>query len=227
MFKRISSLVVAVSLGLSCVAAGTANAAALKKISWKWSDGVAAGNRTFTSGKYKSGDDYPSLVITIKPRSIPRIVSISWLNENSVWREQNRAQSVDGVVTIQPDLDCYGTWFPCSGTQEYRIEIEPSGDQPKYKPVSFKITYSSSRSSSSGSSSGGSSSGSSSSGSGGVSAAYFIGWNLESVQDYLGYNPRTSDCSGWGRSVWWSSNWWVISAYNGVLIVSKSRSRCS
>ena len=227
MLKKISSTLLVLSLAFSWAGSSPVDAAVTKRISWKWSDGVAAGSRNFASGKYKSGDDYPLLVITIKPRSIPRIVSISWLNGNSVWREMNRAQSVDGVVTIRPDLDCYDYWFPCGGTQEYRIEIEPSGDQPKYKPVSFTITYSSSRSSSSGSSSGGSSSGSSSSGSGGVSAAYFIGWNLEEVQDYLGYDPRTSDCSGWGRSVWWSSNWWVIGAYGGTLIVSKSRSGCS
>jgi len=226
MLKKISSLVFAFSLALPWVAAGPVDAAALKKISWKWSDGVAGGSRTLSQSKYKSASNLPTIDVTIKPRAIPRIASLQYWNGDE-WIEENRGQSVNGKVSFVPDPMCDGGW--CNGSFSYRLIIEPSGDQPKFSPSEFTLTFQSSRSSSSsgGNSSGGSSSGSSSSGGGGVSAAYFIGWNLEDVQDYLGYDPRTSDCSGWGRSVWWSSNWWVINAYNGVLIVSKSRSSCS
>lgn len=226
--KLISSLVVT-SLLLAFTTSSPVKAAAKRTITWKWSDGSRAGNKTFINGKNPGA--YPVVVVTIKPRAIPRIVSIEAFYTNDdgggTWREENRAQSVDGEVRIQPDPYCAENARngDCTFTGRYRILIEPSGDQPQYKPSEFQLTWKSSGGSGASGSSG-SSSGSSSSG-GGVSAAFFIGWNLEDVQDALGYDPRTSDCSGWGRSVWWSSNWWVVGVSGGTLIVSKSRSRCS
>jgi hypothetical protein len=222
--KLISSLV-AMSLLLAFAPGIPVEASAKRAITWKWSDGSKAGNKTFINGK--NAGAYPVIVVTIKPRAIPRIVSIEWLNSEGNWQEQNRAQSVDGEVRIQPDPECAeaASGRGCTLTGKYRILIEPSGDQPQYKPSEFQLTWKSSGGSGSSGSSG-SSSGSSSSG-GGISAAYFIGWNLEDVQDALGYDPRTSDCSGYGRSVWWSSNWWVIGVSGGTLIVSKSRGSCS
>lgn len=213
---------------------GYESAKALKTIQWKWSDGVAGGGRTISNSKYQNSTKYPMIVVTIKPRTIPRIVSIEGYYENEgggggTWREENRAQSENGEVRIQPDPYCAESG-ECSGTFRYRILIEPSGDQPQYKRVEFKLSWRSSSSSGS-SSSGGSSSGGSSSSSGssssGVSAAAFVGWNLEDVQDYLGFDPRTYDCSGSYRSVLWASNWWVVGYSGGTLIVSKSRSYCS
>ena len=225
MSRKIISTLLVLSLAFSWAGGSPAEATTTKKISWKWSDGVAGGGRTLSQSKYKSAANLPTIDVTIKPRAIPRIASLQyWSGEE--WVEENRGQSVNGKVSLLLDPMCESGW--CNGSFSYRLVIEPSGDQPRYTPAEFKLTFtaSSGSSSSGGSNSSGSSSGSSSS-SGGVSAAYFIGWNLEDVQDYLGYDPRTSDCSGWGRSVLWSSNWWVISAYGGTLIVSKSRSRCS
>jgi len=213
---------------------GYADSKALKTIQWKWSDGVAGGGRTISNSKYQNSTKYPMIVVTIKPRAIPRIVSIESYYENEgggggAWREENRAQSENGEVRIQPDPYCADNG-KCSGTFRYRILIEPSGDQPQYKRVEFKLSW---RSSSSGgsTSSGGSSSGGSSSSSGssssGVSAAAFVGWNLEDVQDYLGFDPQTYDCTGSYRGVWWASNWWVVSYSGGTLIISKSRGYCS
>lgn len=232
MRTKLISAVTATTLLIAPLASSPVEAAAKRSISWKWSDGSKAGNKTFINGK--NAGAYPVVVVTIKPRAIARIVSIEELSSSDGgerWSENNRAQSVNGEVRIQPDPYCAESARSsgCTGTGTYRILIEPSGDQPQYKPSQFQITWksaSSSGSSSGSRSSSGSSSGSSSS-SGGISASAFIGWNLEDVQDYLGYDPRTADCSGWGRSVWWSSNWWVISAYGGTLIVSKSRGRCS
>ena len=68
--------------------------------------------------------------------------------------------------------------------------------------------------------------GSSSGSSGGGSKGSFIGWNLEAVQDYLGYDPKAYDCSG-SRSILWSSNWWVIGYSGSALVVSKSPGYCS
>lgn len=208
---------------------GYESAKALKTIQWKWSDGVAGGGRTISNSKYQNSTKYPMIVVTIKPRTIPRIVSIEGYYENEgggggTWREENRAQSENGEVRIQPDPYCAESG-ECSGTFRYRILIEPSGDQPQYKRVEFKLSWRSSSSSGSSSSGGGSSSSGSSSS--GVSAAAFVGWNLEDVQDYLGFDPRTYDCSGSYRSVLWASNWWVVGYSGGTLIVSKSRSYCS
>ena len=68
--------------------------------------------------------------------------------------------------------------------------------------------------------------GSSSGSSGGGSKGSCIGWNLEAVQDYLGYDPKAYDCSG-SRSILWSSNWWVIGYSGSALVVSKSPGYCS
>lgn len=202
-------------------------AVAKKSVSWKWSDGVAAGSRSIAKSKYRSSDQVPAIVVTIKPKAIARIASLQYLTDDGEWAEEYRAQSESGQTKLYLNPMCDSGW--CDGVITYRIVIEPSGDQPTYKPSQFKITYSnSSGSTSSGGSSSGSSSGGSSSGSSsGVSGAYFIGWNLEDVQDFVGFDPRTADCSGLGRSVWWASNWWVVNSYSGVLVVSKSPYRCS
>lgn len=200
-------------------------ARAPKTIQWKWSDGVAGGSRSLTKSKYKFSSNLPLIVVTIKPRSIPRIASLQY-EVDGEWREENRGQSVDGQVKMGVNPLCDGDVW-CSGSFNYRLVIEPSGDQPKYKNFTFKITYGSSSSGSSGSSSSGSSGGSSDGSSSGASAAAFVGWNLEDVQDYLGFDPRTYDCSGSYRSVWWASNWWVVGYSGGTLIISKSRSYCS
>lgn len=204
---------------------GYESAKALKTIQWKWSDGVAGGSRSLTKSKYKSSSNLPLIVVTIKPISIPRIASLQY-EVDGEWREENRGQSVDGQVKMGVNPLCDGDVW-CSGSFNYRLVIEPSGDQPKYKNFTFKITFGSSSSGSSGSSSSGSSGGSSGGSSSGASAAAFVGWNLEDVQDYLGFDPRTYDCSGSYRSVWWASNWWVVGYSGGTLIISKSRSYCS
>ncbi len=205
---------------------GYVDAKHLKTIQWKWSDGVAGGSRSLSKSKYKSASNLPLIVVTIKPISIPRIASLQY-EVDGEWIEESRGQSVDGQVKMSVNPLCDGDVW-CSGSVSYRIVIEPSGDQPKYKNFTFKINFVSSSSGSSGSGSSGSSSGGSSGGSSsGASAAAFVGWNLEDVQDYLGFDPRTYDCSGSYRSVWWASNWWVVSYSGGTLIVSKSRGYCS
>jgi len=198
------------------------DAATKKTISWAWSDGVAAGNRSIAKSKFGSADRVPAIVVTITPKTIARVASLQYLTDGDEWVEEYRAQSNGGQAKLFLNPMCDDRW--CSGTITYRLVIEQSGDQPTYKPIQFKLTYSNS---SGGGSSGSSSGGSSPSSSGSVSAAYFIGWNLEDVQDYLGYDPQTVDCSGSARSVFWASNWWIISTYSGTLVVSKSPYRCS
>ena len=188
-------------------------------IKWQWSDG-ASKNRTISNSRYRSAEKFPFLIVTVPPRRSTRIVSIEalWTNANggeSIWKEENWAQTINGVVRIQPYPYCAEN-RDCTGVHTYRILVQPSGDAPQYKPAIFKVTWKAS-------SGGGSSSGSS----GGGSTGSFIGWNLEDVQEYLGYDPRTYDCSGSYRSVWWSSNWWVVGYSGSSLIVSKSRGYCS
>ena len=194
---------------------------ALKTIQWKWSDGVAGGSRSISESRFKSASNLPSIVITIKPISIPRIASLQY-EVDGEWIEENRGQTVGGQLKMTVNPLCDGDVW-CDGSYSYRLVVEPSGDQPKFKNFNFKIKFDASSGGSSGSSSGGSSGGSSS----GTSAAAFVGWNLEDVQDYLGFNPRTYDCTGSYRSVWWASNWTVINYSGSTLIVSKSRSYCS
>jgi hypothetical protein len=72
-------------------------------------------------------------------------------------------------------------------------------------------------------------SGSSSGGSGSSSGGFgfsLIGWNLEDLQDALGYDPPTTDCKGWRPNLW-SRNWWVIGVSYGRLVISKARGYCS
>ena len=204
---------------------GYPEAKELKTIQWKWSDGVAGGSRSLSKSKFKSASNLPLIVVTIKPISIPRIASLQYENDGE-WVEENRGQTVGGQLKIPISPFCEGDVW-CSGSYSYRLVIEPSGDQPKYKNFTFTINFGSSSSGSSGSSSGGSSGGSSSGSSGGTSAAAFVGWNLEDVQDYLGYDPRTYDCSGSYRSVLCASNWTVVGYSGSTLIVSKSRGYCS
>ena len=206
------------------------SAAKVKSIVWKWSDGASKSGRSLSKSTFRTPERLPTVDVTIRPKSVPRIASLQWWDDDDGWIEEDRAQSVGGVAVLQLNPICNGgNW--CNGSIKYRIVIEPSGNQPTFTPAKFSVKYVNSSSSGGGSSSGGSSSGSSSSGSsssgGGVPAAAFIGWNLERVQDYLGSDPRTADCSGSGRSVWWASNWWVINAYSGYLVVSKSRYGCS
>ena len=113
MIKRLSSVAVAVSLALSWVAAGTVDAAALKKISWKWLEGVAGGGRTLSQSKYKSAANLPTIDVTIKPRAIPRIASLQYWNGDE-WVEENRGQSVNGKVSFVPDPICESGW--CNGS---------------------------------------------------------------------------------------------------------------
>jgi len=180
-----------------------------KTIQWKWSDGVNSGSRSISKTKFKNAANVPTINLVIKPLNIPRIASLQWSDEDGEWWEENRGQSVGGKLSLAINPICGDTW--CSGKIKYRLIIEASGNQPTYKSSVFTISFSSS--------SGGSS--------GGTSAAAFIGWNLESVQEYLGYDPSTYDCSGSYRSVWWASNWWVVSVSGTTLIVSKSQYGCS
>ena len=212
------------TVSADALAGGYPEAKELKTIQWKWSDGVAGGSRSLSKSKFKSASNLPLIVVTIKPISIPRIASLQYESDGE-WVEENRGQTVGGQLKIPINPFCQGDVW-CNGSYSYRLVIEPSGDQPKYKNFNFKINFDSSSSGSSGSSSG-SSGGSSSGSSGGTSAAAFVGWNLEDVQDYLGFDPRTYDCSGSSRSVFWASNWWVVSYSGSTLIVSKSRGYCS
>ena len=56
--------------------------------------------------------------------------------------------------------------------------------------------------------------------------AYF-GTNLEDYQDYFGYDPATFDCTGRGRSNYWSRNWWIVGIRSGSFAISKSRYGCA
>ena len=212
------------TVSADALAGGYPEAKELKTIQWKWSDGVAGGSRSLSKSKFKSASNLPLIVVTIKPISIPRIASLQYESDGE-WVEENRGQTVGGQLKMPVNPFCQGDVW-CNGSYSYRLVIEPSGDQPKYKNFNFKINFDSSSSGSSGSSSG-SSGGSSSGSSGGTSAAAFVGWNLEDVQDYLGFDPRTYDCSGSYRSVLWASNWTVVGYSGSTLIVSKSRGYCS
>jgi hypothetical protein len=55
----------------------------------------------------------------------------------------------------------------------------------------------------------------------------FFGINLEDYQDYYGYDPATFDCTGRGRSNYWSSNWWIVGIRSGSFAISKSRYGCA
>ena len=194
---------------------GTASAAPLV-FNYKWSDGPAVKVKNLTERKYEYDTNVPSVDVTLPITDVPRQVSLQYLSRGKWYSEDTQVTSNGFVSLFVYPLYEDGTWI--NGTWDYRLIVAPMSGQPNFKNIRFKIKYSSS----SGSSSGGSSSSGSSGGGGGS----FIGWNLESVQDYLGYDPSTADCSGSGRSVWWSSNWWVVGQYGSTLIVSKARGYC-
>jgi len=218
-FKKLltATLVLTSSIGL---VSGTANAAPLQ-FTYKWSDGPAVKTKNMTESKYEYETYVPSVDVTLPITNVSRQVSLQYSYKGK-WYDEDVQNTTNGFVslTVYPLYED-GTWI--RGTWDYRLVVAPMSGQPNFKNIRFKIKFSSGSSSSSGGSSG-SSSGSSSGGSGGGS---YVGWNLENLQDYLGYNPSTADCSGSGRSVWWSSNWWVVGQYGSTLIVSKARGYCS
>lgn len=155
----------------------------------------------------------------LSPRTV--VVEVRDGKEWSEWfRKSAQSWSSPELWASARFNTCYedGTFW--EGTETYRIRVLPEAGKPSVGVGRFKVKYLVQGARSSGSS--GSSSGSRSG-----STGSFLGWNLESVQDYLGYDPPTMDCSYRGRSVFWSSNWWVVGQSGGVLIVSKSRGGCS
>ena len=68
----------------------------------------------------------------------------------------------------------------------------------------------------------------SSSGSSSGGYACYVGMNFEDCQDAMGAFGQTPyfDCQG-SRSVWWSSNWWIIGFIGGTPVVSKEKYYCS
>ena len=222
-FKKltVATLVLTGSIGL---ASGTANAAPMQ-FTYKWSDGPAVKTKNMTESKYEYETYVPTVDVTLPITDVSRQVTLQYSYKGK-WYEEDVQMTSNGVVSLGIDpLYDDGTWV--RGTWDYRLVVAPMTGQPNFKNIRFKIKFSSGSSSSSGgSSSGGGSSGGSGGSSGGGGSSY-VGWNLENLQDYLGFNPSTADCSGSGRSVWWSSNWWVVGQYGSTLIVSKARGYCS
>ena len=60
-----------------------------------------------------------------------------------------------------------------------------------------------------------------------ASSSCVVGMNFEDCQDRLGAFGQIPyvDCQG-NRSVWWSSNWYIIGFSGGNPVVSKSPLRC-
>ena len=213
-----------------CVLAGSiilSNApvqAAPLTFKYKWSDGRAVSIKNLAKSKY--GDEYgvPDVEVTLPITDVEREVRMQYMRKGK-WRNEDVATTQDGEVSLSvtPVYDD-GSWL--SGTWDYRIVVPAEFGQPNFKTIRFKIKFSSG-SSSGGSSSGGSSSGGSSSGGSSSGGGSYIGWNLEDLQDHLGYDPRTVDCSGSGRDVWWASNWWVVGQYGSAVVVSKARGYCN
>jgi len=222
-FKKltVATLVLTGSIGL---VSGTANAAPMQ-FTYKWSDGPAVKTKNMTESKYEYETYVPTVDVTLPITDVSRQVTLQYSYKGK-WYEEDVQMTANGVVSLGIDpLYDDGTWV--RGTWDYRLVVAPMTGQPNFKNIRFKIKFSSGSSSSSGgSSSGGGSSGGSGGSSGGGGSSY-VGWNLENLQDYLGFNPSTADCSGSGRSVFWSSNWWVVGQYGSTLIVSKSRGYCS
>jgi uncharacterized membrane protein YgcG len=222
-FKKltVATLVLTGSIGL---ASGTANAAPMQ-FTYKWSDGPAVKTKNMTESKYEYETYVPTVDVTLPITDVSRQVTLQYSYKGK-WYEEDVQMTSNGVVSLGIDpLYDDGTWV--RGTWDYRLVVAPMTGQPNFKNIRFKIKFSSGSSSSSGgSSSGGGSSGGSGGSSGGGGSSY-VGWNLENLQDYLGFNPSTADCSGSGRSVFWSSNWWVVGQYGSTLIVSKARGYCS
>jgi uncharacterized membrane protein YgcG len=186
---------------------------------YEWSDGRAVSIKNISKSKY--GDKYgvPDVEVTLPFTNVERKVKLQYMRKGK-WLDVYNDFTQYGEVSLMI-FSVYddGSWL--SGTWEYRIVVLPKLGQPNFKKIRFKVKYSSG-SSSGGSSSGGSSSGGSSSGGGS-----YIGWNLEDLQDHLGYDPRTVDCSGSGRDVWWASNWWVVGQSGSAVVVSKARGYCN
>lgn len=218
-FKKltVATLVLTGSIGL---ASGTANAAPMQ-FKYKWSDGPAVAVKNMSESKYEYETYVPTVDVTLPVADVSRQVTLQYSYKGK-WYEEDVQMTANGVVSLAVDpLYEDGTWV--RGTWDYRLVVAPMAGQPNFKNIRFKIKFSSGSSSSSG----GSSSGGGSSGSSGGGGGSYVGWNLENLQDYLGYNPSTADCSGSGRSVFWSSNWWVVGQYGSTLIVSKARGYCS
>lgn len=194
--------------------------AAPLQFTYKWSDGPAVKTKNLTESKYEYETYVPTVDVTLPIANVSRQVSLQYSHKGK-WYDEQVLNTINGSVSLSVyPLYEDGSWI--RGTWDYRLVVAPMAGQPNFKNIRFKIKFSSGSSSSSG----GSSSGGGSSGSSGGGGSY-IGWNLENLQDYLGYNPSTADCSGTGRSVWWSSNWWVVGQYGSTLIVSKARGYCS
>jgi uncharacterized membrane protein YgcG len=214
-----------VLLSTVCVLAGSiilSNApvqAAPLTFKYKWSDGRAVSVKNISKSKY--GDKYgvPDVEVTLPFTNVERKVKLQYMRKGK-WLDVYNDFTQYGEVSLMI-FSVYddGSWL--SGTWEYRIVVLPKLDQPNFKKIRFKVKYSS------GSNSGGSSSGGSSSGGSSSGGSSYIGWNLEDLQDHLGYDPRTVDCSGSGRDVWWASNWWVVGQSGSAVVVSKARGYCS
>jgi uncharacterized membrane protein YgcG len=220
-YKKLVAIALLITGSIS-IPAGVVDATPMQ-FTYKWSDGPAVKTKNMTESKYESFEYVPSVAVTLPVTTVSRKVSLQYSYKGE-WQEQDSEFTTNGdaLLTVYPLYDD-GSWV--RGTWDYRLVVTPMSGQPNFKNIRFKIKFSSGSNSSSGgsSSSSGGSSNNSNSGGGGS----YIGWNLENLQDYLGYNPSTADCSGSGRSVWWSSNWWVVGQYGSTLIVSKARGYCS
>ena len=218
-FRKLTALVLFVvgSVGIPV----TGVDAAPLQFAYKWSDGPAVKTKNMTESKYEYETYVPTVDVTLPITNVSRQVTLQYSSKGK-WYEEDAQMTTNGTVSLSvyPLYDD-GSWV--RGTWDYRLVVAPMSGQPNFKNIRFKIKFSSGSSSSS---SGSSSSGSSSGSSGGGGSSY-VGWNLENLQDYLGYNPSTADCSGSGRSVFWSSNWWVVGQYGSTLIVSKARGYCT
>jgi uncharacterized membrane protein YgcG len=218
-YKKLAALVLLVTGSISTTA-GTVDAAPLQ-FTYKWSDGPAVKTKNMTESKYEYETYVPTVDVTLPITTASRQVSLQYSYKGK-WYDEQVLNTINGSVSLSVyPLYEDGSWI--RGTWDYRLVVAPMSGQPNFKNIRFKIKFSSGSSSSSGGSSSGGGSSSSSGGGGGS----YVGWNLENLQDYLGYNPSTADCSGSGRSVWWSSNWWVVGQYGSTLIVSKARGYCS
>lgn len=208
--------------------------AAKLQFSYKWSDGPAVAVKTLSEANYRCANP-PQLIVDLPPSTSGTRVVVSEYKSGSDWviedqqstvKTQVKGTEVERATLTVPLCTQNGAFV--KGTYDYRIRVIPSPGKPNFTNERTKVKYvPKSSSGSSGSSGSSSSSGSSGSSGSRRSSSSFVGWNLEDVQDYLGYDPRTVDCSGSRRSVWWSSNWWVIQQISGVLVVSKARGYCS
>jgi hypothetical protein len=195
MWKLIKSFsVVSVVVTASVLISSGSVDAARQKLTYKWSDGRAVAVKDIPESKYGDYENTPSIEVTLPDPTVPRRIRLEYQYKGK-WRVEDAETTVDGFAS----LDVYpyyddDTWL--TGTWNYRIVVLPTEGQPKFKTVRFKAKFTPMKRSSSGGGSGG--------GSSGGGSGSFVGWNLEDVQDYLRYDPSTRDCSGGGRSVFWS-----------------------